>query len=535
MIVPPPAARRSPLPAAIRRRRGGDADRRRPTCPGCPPWHGGPRRYSRRRQVTRRLGGGRCQAGPMGLELRPAVAADVDQIADAARRTWRAGRMRSTCGSSSTTTSGSTASRSSSTAHAWCPPRSLLDETLTVRHPGGRLDVAAGQVELVATDTGYEGRGLVRALMAWAHERSADARARPPGHDRDPVLLPGVRLRVRDRHPAGAAGARRCRAPDAGWSVRPATAGDVAAMDRLQDAAQAPRDVTMPRSAAEWRWVLGSDVIDDMGGRARRVGRRHGRSSGGEDEVVLDRGGRGRPGGGRCARRRRRRCRRVHVATRPQSLRCGPTARDRRPHGRAVLRAHLPTPPPCSTGGGRRSAARLSAAGLDRRGSRHRRVDVRRPLPDGRHRRRRGPGAAGGPMQAPGAAGGCGVAPDALPALLTGPHGMHGLARRRPDVYPGRRSRAVRDVVPAADVRPAHLVPARTDRPATRVRGAGRREQHALGRQHVLDWSGPAELVEAVVVDAGGVGQLVDHGDVDLLGEVVVVVAQLAQRRAGRC
>ena len=39
-----------------------------------------------------------------------------------------------------------------------------------------------------------------------------------------------------------------------------------------------------------------------------------------------------------------------------------------------------------------------------------------------------GPVRVGGPMQAPGAAGGCGVAPDALPALLTGPLGMHGLS-----------------------------------------------------------------------------------------------------------
>nr|WP_164702760.1 GNAT family N-acetyltransferase [Modestobacter sp. KNN46-3] len=31
----------------------------------------------------------------------------------------------------------------------------------------------AGQVELVATAPAYEGRGLVRALMAWAHDRSA--------------------------------------------------------------------------------------------------------------------------------------------------------------------------------------------------------------------------------------------------------------------------------------------------------------------------------------------------------------------------
>jgi len=52
----------------------------------------------------------------------------------------------------------------------------LLDETVRV----GRVDapgsvrLPAGQVELVATDPAYEGRGLVRALMGWAHERSAE-------------------------------------------------------------------------------------------------------------------------------------------------------------------------------------------------------------------------------------------------------------------------------------------------------------------------------------------------------------------------
>jgi predicted N-acetyltransferase YhbS len=45
----------------------------------------------------------------------------------------------------------------------------LLDETLTL----AGVPIAAGQVELVATDRAYEGRGLVRALMGWAHERSA--------------------------------------------------------------------------------------------------------------------------------------------------------------------------------------------------------------------------------------------------------------------------------------------------------------------------------------------------------------------------
>lgn len=45
----------------------------------------------------------------------------------------------------------------------------LLDETLRL----GDTEFQAGQVELVATDRAYEGRGLVRALMGWAHERSA--------------------------------------------------------------------------------------------------------------------------------------------------------------------------------------------------------------------------------------------------------------------------------------------------------------------------------------------------------------------------
>jgi hypothetical protein len=49
-----------------------------------------------------------------------------------------------------------------------------------------------------------------------------------------------------------------------------------------------------------------------------------------------------------------------------------------------------------------------------------------------------GPVRAGGRLQGPGAEGGAGVAPDQLGGLLLGPLGMHGLTRRRPDVYPGR-------------------------------------------------------------------------------------------------
>jgi hypothetical protein len=48
-----------------------------------------------------------------------------------------------------------------------------------------------------------------------------------------------------------------------------------------------------------------------------------------------------------------------------------------------------------------------------------------------------GPITAGGPMQAPFAHGRAGVAPDLIPALLFGPHGIEGLAKRHPDVYRG--------------------------------------------------------------------------------------------------
>src|SRR5881392_2935738 len=44
----------------------------------------------------------------------------------------------------------------------------LLNEELRL----GGVPLPAGQVELVATHRDYEGRGLVRALMGWAHRRS---------------------------------------------------------------------------------------------------------------------------------------------------------------------------------------------------------------------------------------------------------------------------------------------------------------------------------------------------------------------------
>jgi hypothetical protein len=79
---------------------------------------------------------------------------------------------------------------------------------------------------------------------------------------------------------------------------------------------------------------------------------------------------------------------------------------------------------------------RLSSAGLDRQSivvstfGAHYRIPV---TDDGL-----GEVLVGGTMQGPGAVGGAGVAPDRLGALLFGPHGMAGLSRTFPDVYPGR-------------------------------------------------------------------------------------------------
>ena len=185
-----------------------------------------------------------------GLDLRQAVEGDVDQIAD----------LLEARGESSDAVDlrlmvrrhrGSTASPSSSTAHVSCRPRvAARRDARACAIPAAGIELAAGQVELVATDTEYEGRGLVRALMAWAHERSAASRPRPPGHDRDPVLLPAVRLRVRHRHRPGAARQPGCRHPDdRGGRARRRLPTTCAAIDRLQDGDQASADVTMPRSA----------------------------------------------------------------------------------------------------------------------------------------------------------------------------------------------------------------------------------------------------------------------------------------------
>ncbi|WP_369139899.1 GNAT family N-acetyltransferase [Modestobacter versicolor] len=312
----------------------------------------------------------------------------------------------------------------------------LLAETVRVED----VLVPAGQVELVATDPGYEGRGLVRALMGWAHERSA-ARGdllqvmigipyfyRLFGYEYA-VDIPAARP-VADLPPP-APGLRR------------ATPADLPALARLQDAAQTGADVAMPHPAARLRWLVAhratttwvldrdADVVgsvrvpepddDLLAAEPAAVDAAAARAllAGVADLAA------GRP---------------VRVTDRPASLpgavwagRLGPGSDlaeqyyVRVPDAGALLEALRPV-----------LSRRFAAAGVDRGG---RDVVVSTygaswSLPvtgDGL-----GPVRAGGRQQAPGAVGGAGVAPDQLGALLLGPHGMHGLARRRPDVYPGR-------------------------------------------------------------------------------------------------
>lgn len=324
----------------------------------------------------------------------------------------------------------------------------LLDETVRV----GDVVLPAGQVELVATAVGHEGRGLVRALMGWAHERSARR-----GHvlqvmigipyfyrlfgyeyaidiPRARVLAPGAGANA----PAGS-GTAPTHVPPPG-TVRRATAADLPAVTALQDAAQAGVDVAVPHPEPRTRWLLAHDasvtwVLERDGAVAASARVRT------DDDGILVAEPAARDAGAADAllaalAADAPEVRVVHragtVTGDAWSALLAPAgdgadqyyARIARPE--LVLDALRPV-----------LHARLARAGL---------LGADRDLvvsTFGRHYRMPltaagiGPVTVGGPMQGPGAVGGAGVAPDRLPALLLGPLGLAGLARRHPDVYAG--------------------------------------------------------------------------------------------------
>lgn len=313
----------------------------------------------------------------------------------------------------------------------------LLDETVRV----GEVVLPAGQVELVATDEEYEGRGLVRALMGWAHDLSAQR-----GHLLQVMIgIPYFYRLFGYEYAIDIPPARTLTSPPGpGGPVRRATPADLPALADLQAQAQAGFDVAMPHPASRRRWLLEHDtsttwVLERDGavvGTART-------GEPGDDVLVAEAAAADDDAADRLLA--------GLVAELPGSTlqvvhRAGTVTGDRwdqrlgarsdlaeqyyvrleRPELvlgalRPVLAARLASAATAS--GTHRDAVVVSTFG------RH----YRMPVVDGGL----GPVEVGGRMQSPGAVGGAGVAPDQLGALLLGPLGMAGLSRRRPDVYPG--------------------------------------------------------------------------------------------------
>ncbi len=312
----------------------------------------------------------------------------------------------------------------------------LLEETLRV----GTVTLPVGQVDLVATDTAYEGRGLVRALMGWAHERSA---AR--GHVLQVML--GIPYFYRLFGYEYAMDLPRARRVDTtgltvAGELRPAEARDVPALAALQARAQAGYDVAMPHPPARWRWLLEQEASTTLVlERAGEVVASARTTEPGEtllaaEPAAADRAAADALLAALTARAHAAGAQPV-VVHRPGTVtgdtwgpRLAPIGHGneqyyvRIPDVAAILERMRPV-----------LAARLAASGLDRAGQ-----DVLISTFGAHHRMTIGDGIGGvrtgGPMQDPGENGGAGVAPDRLADLLLG-RGMRALEERYPDVYPG--------------------------------------------------------------------------------------------------
>ncbi len=315
----------------------------------------------------------------------------------------------------------------------------LLRESVSI----GGVAVPAGQVEMVATEPAYEGRGLVRALMDEAHRRSV-ARGdllqvmigipyfyRQFGYTYAmPIPLPW------DVHTV----------PDglAGIEVRPAQLDDIVAMVALQTAAQSAADVAMPHSEGCWRWLVqrsGSiQLVAEQAGAIIATGRQTppdegvilGELAGSDDGVRALIAAAAQAADGED----------IAVLERPvaglsvlDDLASPPDDVER---SREWFYARVPAVAPLLDHLRPVLLDRFRAAGLD---GRHEvllsswRSHVRFTIDADEM----SPVIAGGPEQAPISKGGSGVPPDALAPLLLGPFGAAGLEARHGDVLLGRQ------------------------------------------------------------------------------------------------
>jgi len=317
----------------------------------------------------------------------------------------------------------------------------LLRETVVIEG----VQVPTGQVEMVATDPAYEGRGLVRALMDWAHERSrhrADLLQvmigipyfyRQFGYAYA-MPIPLVRPVVGDGPTA-----------DPTVVVRRATPDDIGAMARLQDEAQSCADVRVPHSPACWRWLVARD------GSSQLVAERDGHivatcriTPPDEGVTIAELAGEPSATASLVAHARALGPGAIRVVERPgtaafEAIRLNLAPLDG-PDGIADwFYARVPRLAPLLQHLAPVLVGRLERAGLADR--RHEvllsswRSHVRFSIgPDGMSEV-----ISGGPEQGPVSKGGSGVPPDAIPALLLGPDGATGLEERLPDCWLGRQ------------------------------------------------------------------------------------------------
>ena len=314
----------------------------------------------------------------------------------------------------------------------------LLDETLVL----DGVEIPAGQVELVATDREYEGRGLARALMGWAHELSASR-----GHLAQVMIgIPYFYRQFGYQYAVGMPHSREVRAvppPPAGHNVRAAHLDDIPAMADLQDAAQKGYDLRMPHSPACWRWLVLRDgstqLIVERAGAAVATGRV---TPPEDDEVWLGEVAAADPDAARALLAHAASiagAEKLRVKERTGSLGGDVLEEYLEPQPRPALRYYVRVGDAAALLDHLRPvlSARLAESGFaDDSGEivvsffRH---HVRLAHTKGSVEEVR----IGGPMQAPGSVGGAGVAPDLVGPLLFGPYGLSGLAERHPDVYPG--------------------------------------------------------------------------------------------------
>ena len=322
----------------------------------------------------------------------------------------------------------------------------LLDETLVL----DGVEIPAGQVELVATDRDYEGRGLVRALMDWAHERSA-ARGQLVN-----VML-GIpyfyrlfgytyAIPISDTRPVAS------RPEVEGHALREAGVEDIPVMARLTDAEQARADLRMPHSPGLWRWLVERDGSTQWLVERDGVPVATGRTTPPEEGVRL------------CevaavdeaaAHALLALTEATEVTERPGTVAGAALEPFLGPADEEANSYYVRIADPVALLEHLRPVfgRRLVDGGFgDQEGEAvvsFYRSHVRLPFKSGEV----GPVVPGGRMQAPGVAGGAGVAPDMLASLLFGPHGLRGLTARQPDVYPG----------PRADLMQALFPPVRAD------------------------------------------------------------------------